>query len=726
MGEGSNIAVSVRLRPLQRGESDGRAWTVQSAQAVADESGSKAYSVDSVFSEDSSQHELFMEVAQPLVRELISGYNCCILAYGQTASGKTHTMRGSPDDPGITPRTVHALFDLIEQQQKREFLVRVSFIELVNEQLHDLLDPARSGSLRPKEDPSSGDIFVDGVCEHVVTSAHHALELMDFGEQRRATAKTGMNAASSRSHALFRMVCESRARSDGDDKASPECAVRVSHCTLVDLAGSERAAKAGSEGVRLREGAYINKSLMCLGTVINRLTERCSENSSANHSHQQQHVPYRDSKLTRILQPSLGGNARCAMICTITPSRSHADETHNTLRFATRAKAVRNNARVNEIVSDAAMLQRQKREIEELREEKAEAERKVERLTSVVLNVGETNDFRKGLQRNGQRSHRRRASIGATELSMAHNTMVTHIRDESGDIESNEKDNEESWDSEDLLSTRKRLEQLTTSSRRSFSGSRGDVVSRKASASLSPIGEVEKNDSASAQLTESIGDAVCSSRDDVDRELALEKAAGPLACRMLIDALSELNEEAAEEEATTAGTWKGTQNEYESEMEREETHVRSEGVKCDDCSTDREADGIDREMQAELSCCDTSDVSTQCEKADECDVAVQCVKSKTHEEEAQAMREQKENAERTKQLEEKLKEREKNLTKLMHRHKQQKTELERVQAELEMEKQKRLEMEKRSGRKRAKAPLQPIVDTPNSDSMYACEKNKEN
>ncbi|KAK2080136.1 hypothetical protein QBZ16_002532 [Prototheca wickerhamii] len=188
------------------------------------------------------------------------------------------------------------------------------------------------------------------------------MPLLEEGERHRHVGETKMNKNSSRSHTIFRMVVESRSTAGGgevEDSPDDFGAIRVSSLTLVDLAGSERIAKTGAEGQRAREGAAINKSLLTLGTVINRLSEAGASGSG--------HVPYRDSKLTRILQPALGGNARTAIICAVTPAAPHVEETHSTLRFACRAKRVVNNATVNEVLSDAAVLKRQAREIEELR-----------------------------------------------------------------------------------------------------------------------------------------------------------------------------------------------------------------------------------------------------------------------------------------------------------------------------------------------------------------------
>ncbi|KAL4580138.1 hypothetical protein LXL04_016319 [Taraxacum kok-saghyz] len=252
-------------------------------------------------------------------------------------------MRGSSVEPGVIPLAVHDLFDMIQQEVDREFLLRMSYMEIYNEEINDLLAPEHR-KLQIHESIERG-IFVAGLKEEIVSSPKQVLEFMDFGEAHRHIGETNMNLHSSRSHTIFRM---SRDKVEYDHAESSCDAVRVSVLNLVDLAGSERAAKTGAEGVRLKEGSHINKSLMTLGTVIKKLSEGAESQGG--------HVPYRDSKLTRILQPALGGNANTAIICNITLAQ-----------FASRALRVTNCVHVNEILTDAALLKRQKKEIEELR-----------------------------------------------------------------------------------------------------------------------------------------------------------------------------------------------------------------------------------------------------------------------------------------------------------------------------------------------------------------------
>lgn len=266
-------------------------------------------------------------------------------------------MNGSEDDPGIIPLAVKDIFDSTHAITDREFLIRVSYMEIYNEEINDLL--SLENQKLPIHESLERGVYVAGLREEIVNSAEQVLDLIKLGEENRHFGETNMNARSSRSHTIFRMVIESTAKDTASsNNASNVDAIRVSVLNLVDLAGSERIAKTGVGGVRLKEGKYINKSLMILGNVINKLSES---------GKQRGHIPYRDSKLTRILQPALGGNAKTSIICTLAPEEVHIEETKGTLLFASRAKRITNCAQVNEILTDAALLKRQKLEIEELR-----------------------------------------------------------------------------------------------------------------------------------------------------------------------------------------------------------------------------------------------------------------------------------------------------------------------------------------------------------------------
>ncbi|CAL9754688.1 unnamed protein product [Musa acuminata subsp. burmannicoides] len=350
------IYVAVRARPLSPEESKSNPWRI-SGNSIYLPSQSTKFEFDRIFGEDCKTVDVYEARTKEIVASAVSGFNGTVFAYGQTNSGKTHTMRGSVAEPGIIPLAVHDLFLSIQEDIDREFLVRMSYMEIYNEEINDLLAPEHR-KLQIHENLERG-IYVAGLREEIVTCAEQVLDLMEFGESHRHIGETNMNLHSSRSHTIFRMIVESRERIEDGNMVDSCDAVRVSVLNLVDLAGSERAAKTGAEGVRLKEGSHINKSLMTLGTVIKKLSEGAEGQGI--------HVPYRDSKLTRILQPALGGNANTAIICNITLAQVHADETKSSLQFSSRALRVTNCACVNEILTDAALLRRQRKEIEELR-----------------------------------------------------------------------------------------------------------------------------------------------------------------------------------------------------------------------------------------------------------------------------------------------------------------------------------------------------------------------
>uniref|UniRef100_K3WTP4 Kinesin-like protein n=1 Tax=Globisporangium ultimum (strain ATCC 200006 / CBS 805.95 / DAOM BR144) TaxID=431595 RepID=K3WTP4_GLOUD len=292
------------------------------------------FTYDHVFSEEDDQSVVFENVARPVVQDIMSGYNATIFAYGQTSSGKTYTMEGaSIDDPelrGIIPRTATEIFNnVMAADENIEFIVKVSYIEIYMERIRDLLDPYKSKvNLQVREDVQRG-IFVEGMTEVCVTSDDELLSTMRDGAANRAVAATGMNEGSSRSHSVFMVTLYQRNLVNQATKAGK--------LYLVDLAGSEMVRKTGASGRQLEEAKTINKSLSALGMVINALTDP--------NSH---HVPYRDSKLTRVLQESLGGNSRTNLIINVSPSSYNTSETLSTLRFGNRAKSIKNKAVVNE------------------------------------------------------------------------------------------------------------------------------------------------------------------------------------------------------------------------------------------------------------------------------------------------------------------------------------------------------------------------------------------
>nr|KYP46210.1 Centromere-associated protein E [Cajanus cajan] len=358
------ICVAVRLRPPvseDASSSVGTFWKVEDNRISLHKIhgtplSASSYAFDHIFDEGSTNASVYELLAKDIIHAALDGFNGTAFAYGQTSSGKTFTMNGSETDLGVIPRAVRDIFATIETMSDREFLIRVSYMEIYNEEINDLL-VVENQKLQIHESLERG-VFVAGLKEEIVNNAEQVLDLIKAGEVNRHFGETNMNVRSSRSHTIFRMVIESKGKDSISSNDSINDVVRVSVLNLVDLAGSERIAKTGADGVRLKEGKYINKSLMVLGNVINKLSEG---------SKQRGHIPYRDSKLTRILQPALGGNAKTSIICTIAPEEIHIEETRGTLQFASRAKRITNCVQVNEILTDAALLKRQQLEIEELR-----------------------------------------------------------------------------------------------------------------------------------------------------------------------------------------------------------------------------------------------------------------------------------------------------------------------------------------------------------------------
>ncbi|XP_051645571.1 centromere-associated protein E isoform X8 [Manacus candei] len=359
MADEGAVTVCVRVRPLiarenASGDKVSLHWKSEN-NTVSDVNGTKIFSYDRVFHSSDNTQQLYDGVAVPIIQSAVRGYNGTIFAYGQTASGKTYTMMGNEDSGGIIPKAIQHVFKIICEIPDREFLLRVSYMEIYNETITDLLcDSRKKKPLGIREDINR-NTYVEDLIEEVVVAPEQVMEWIRKGERNRHYGETKMNEHSSRSHTIFRMIIESRERSDPAN-ANCDGAVMVSHLNLVDLAGSERASQTGSEGVRLKEGCNINRSLFILGQVIKKL---CDDPSGF--------INYRDSKLTRILQNSLGGNAKTVIICTITPVSF--DETLSTLQFANTAKGMKNTPKVNEVLDDNALLKRYRKEIVDLKKQ---------------------------------------------------------------------------------------------------------------------------------------------------------------------------------------------------------------------------------------------------------------------------------------------------------------------------------------------------------------------
>ncbi|KAH0546944.1 kinesin-like protein KIF3B [Cotesia glomerata] len=316
----------------------------------------KVFTFDAVYDWHSSQQDIYEETVRPLVSSVLDGFNGTIFAYGQTGTGKTYTMEGSKNDydrRGIIPRSFEHIFNHIGRTENMQYLVRASYLEIYQEEIRDLLHADQSLRFELKEKPDSG-VFVKDLSTVVCKSAQEIQQLMNKGNLNRTIGATNMNEHSSRSHAIFLITIEMESLV-GDSKG-----IRVGRLNLVDLAGSERQSKTGSCGDRLKEASKINLSLSALGNVISALVDGKTT-----------HVPYRDSKLTRLLQDSLGGNSKTIMVANIGPASYNYDETLTTLRYANRAKNIKNKPRINEDPKDALLRQYQE-EISRLKERLAQ------------------------------------------------------------------------------------------------------------------------------------------------------------------------------------------------------------------------------------------------------------------------------------------------------------------------------------------------------------------
>ncbi|KAI8877974.1 kinesin-domain-containing protein [Backusella circina FSU 941] len=310
------------------------------------------------------QELVYNDLGRELLDHAFDGYNCCIFAYGQTGSGKSYSMMGYGEDKGIIPRTCSELFERVANlsNDSLKFQVEVSYIEIYNEKVRDLLNPGNKGNLKVREHPTIGP-YVEDLSRLVVNSFEDIDHLMSEGNKARTVAATNMNETSSRSHAIFTLFLTSN-RFDQIANLNTEKASRIS---LVDLAGSERANSTGATGARLKEGANINKSLTTLGKVIAGLAEQSESGRSQKRKTKEGGVfiPYRDSVLTYLLKDSLGGNSKTAMIAAISPA--DYDETLSTLRYADQAKRIKNKAIVNED-PNARLVRELKEELQALRD----------------------------------------------------------------------------------------------------------------------------------------------------------------------------------------------------------------------------------------------------------------------------------------------------------------------------------------------------------------------
>ncbi|XP_039216750.1 kinesin-like protein KIF19 isoform X1 [Crotalus tigris] len=346
----------------------------------ANRSREKTFIFDVVFGPQATQEEVYLSTTKSLIEGVISGYNATIFAYGPTGAGKTYTMLGTDSEPGIYICTLHDLFQAIEATgDERNYLVYMSYLEVYNEIIRDLLNPS-TGYLELRED-SKGCIQIAGMTEVSTTNAQEIVELLTKGNKERTQEPTAANKTSSRSHAVLQVSVKQTTRVKGISEE-----VCVGKLFMVDLAGSERAAQTQNQGKRMKEGAHINRSLLALGNCINALSEKGGSRT--------QYINFRDSKLTRLLKDSLGGNSRTVMIAHISPASTCFEESRTTLMYAYRAKNIKTRVKRNllnvsyHIAQYTSIISDLRREIECLKA-KVENEEKEKHLLSTGAKDGQ-------------------------------------------------------------------------------------------------------------------------------------------------------------------------------------------------------------------------------------------------------------------------------------------------------------------------------------------------
>ncbi|EAT45888.1 AAEL002877-PA, partial [Aedes aegypti] len=357
-----NVKVVVRCRPMnKREQSSGCKNITQIENSTVNldnpndaSAPQKSFKFDSAYGYAATTENIYSEICYPLIESVLEGYNATIFAYGQTGCGKSHTMQdpNNANNIGIIPRSFEHVFEAIAVASDVRYLVLVSYLEIYNETIRDLLAVNSGGSanLAIKEVPGEG-VTVQGLSMHTVHGMKECIELLETGAKNRIVGATLMNIESSRSHSIFTISLEQMSTGSEQDAV-----IKRGKLNLVDLAGSERQSKTGATGDRLKEATKINLSLSALGNVISALVDGKTK-----------HVPYRDSKLTRLLQDSLGGNTKTLMIACISPADFNYDETLSTLRYASRAKNIANKPKINEDPKDT-MLREYQEEIQRLKQ----------------------------------------------------------------------------------------------------------------------------------------------------------------------------------------------------------------------------------------------------------------------------------------------------------------------------------------------------------------------
>ena len=373
MSHAANVNVICRFRPindLERTSGNEQTCDFTSPTSLTFHSSREKnvyrFNFDRIFPPSSTQQDIYDFGVKGIIDSVLDGYNGTVLAYGQTSSGKTYTMQGEMEEQsrqGIIPRMITHVFKHIYKNEGTDFMIKVSMIEIYQEKIRDLLDVSRV-NLNIREDTIKG-IYVDGVSERYVGCPNDVLALLEMGSANRAQAATNMNEHSSRSHSIFILTINQTNKIEGYSK--------IGKLYLVDLAGSEKISKTGATGHTLEEAKIINKSLTTLGRVINNLTDGKST-----------HIPYRESKLTRVLQESLGGNSKTCLIITCSPSIYNESESLSTLRFGERAKKIKNKPKINKEITVAEL----QKLVTQLKENLKKADARITQLENFIRQSG--------------------------------------------------------------------------------------------------------------------------------------------------------------------------------------------------------------------------------------------------------------------------------------------------------------------------------------------------
>ena len=373
-----SVRVYVRIRPLNKrelGENQTIGWNYNKTSMLEDTpNGQRVYAYDACFGPDSTNAETYETVGKPVVLKAMAGFNGTVFTYGQTGSGKTWTMRGSDSDPGMMILCIRDIFDYIEGHKDKEYQLKVSYMEVYNEEINDLLNIGEnSRNLRIASEDAVRGAVIGNLVEEEVKTPDEFMEVLFKGESNRSYASTSMNDNSSRSHVIYRVTILIKDLMEGEDDGLDENGFMrkddgafsgaVSYMNLVDLAGSERQKSTNATGKTLKEGANINKSLLALGAVINKLGQQGKKGKDGKAAF----IPYRDSKLTRILKQSLGGNTITSILCAVTPAPMHREETVSTLKFGQLCKLIKNNVANNVVVDDKVLLRQYRATIADLK-----------------------------------------------------------------------------------------------------------------------------------------------------------------------------------------------------------------------------------------------------------------------------------------------------------------------------------------------------------------------